>query len=331
MISLLEPNIWDKEGDKEQEVMQIENEQDTKALVFNIQRFSIHDGPGIRTLVFIKGCPLECIWCSNPEGIQSSNELMYVSQRCIGCGECKVSCPLNAITLNNEAKIEIDREKCNNCGICTSVCFSGALKMSAQEMTVEEVVAEVKKDLVFYKVSGGGITVSGGEPLCNPLFVSELLKACKDEGINTALETCGYVSSESLENVLKYVDYLLYDIKHIDSNKHEIFTGRPNEIILNNLKLAKNICSSVTVRIPFIPEFNDSVNEVLSIVEFASSLSIKDVHILPFHKLGSSKYKYLGKKYKMDFAESIQEDSEKLQSLKTIIKDKYNILVNIGG
>ncbi len=306
----------------------------TNALVFNIQKFCLHDGPGIRTTVFLKGCPLQCLWCCNPEGITSYNELMYVTPRCVGCKSCVSICPRAALKPSEDDKVEIDRSKCNNCGMCTDVCPSEALRMSAHEMTVEEVMAEVRKDRIFYELSGGGITLSGGEPLSHPFFAVELLKQCKKEGINTALETSGYSSPKTLKEVLHYVDYLLYDVKHTDPKKHEVFTGKSNEIILKNLEYITSIypVARLTARVPLIPGFNDSSEEVLSIVGFVASLGIKNVDVLPFHKLGASKYKYLGRDFKLDAAKTLNPKSEQLLELKELIEGKFRgIKARVGG
>jgi len=301
-----------------------------KGEIFDIQRFSIHDGPGIRTVVFLKGCSLHCPWCCNPEGISYESELAYYPQRCFDCGECIHICPQKAITRSfREDGVSIDREKCNNCGVCVPVCSSKALTLMGEEISAGQVMKEVKKDTVFYRVSGGGLTLSGGEPMEQIDFTEALLSVAKQNGINTAVETCGYTSSENFRRVLKNVDYLLYDIKHTDSKKHKDFTGKDNKLILENMKLAVQICPSVTARVPYIPGFNDSEKEILEIADFLSSISVASLHILPYHNLGSSKYKSLGKTYQMASVKSVAR--KKVQRIKRVIEERYPIKVRVGG
>ena len=298
--------------------------------IFDIQRFSIHDGPGIRTVVFLKGCSLYCPWCCNPEGISYKSELAYYPQKCFDCGECIHICPQKAITRScKEDGVSIDREKCNNCGVCVPVCNSKALTLMGEEISAGQVMKEVKKDTVFYRVSGGGLTLSGGEPLEQIDFTEALLSVAKQDGINTAVETCGYTSSENFRRVLKNVDYLLYDIKHTDSKKHKDFTGKDNKLILENMKLAVQICPSVTARVPYIPGFNDSEKEILEIADFISSISLASLHILPYHNLGFSKYKSLGKIYQMASTKSVER--KKVQRIKRVIEERYPIKVRVGG
>ncbi len=301
-----------------------------KGEIFDIERFSIHDGPGIRTLVFLKGCPLHCPWCCNPEGISYKSELAYYPQRCFDCGECIRVCPQKAITRSfKKDGVSINREKCNNCGACVPFCNSKALTLIGEEISVDQVMEEVKKDTVFYRVSGGGLTLSGGEPMEQIDFTEALLSVAKQDGINTAVETCGYTSSENFRRVLKNVDYLLYDIKHTDSKKHKDFTGKDNKVILENIKLAVQICPSVTARVPYIPGFNDSEKEILEIASFISSISVASLDILPYHNLGSSKYKSLGKIYRMTSAKPVER--KKVQRIKELIEGKYPIKVRVGG
>jgi pyruvate formate lyase activating enzyme len=297
--------------------------------IFDIQRFSIHDGPGIRTIIFLKGCPLHCPWCCNPEGISYESELAYYPQRCFDCGECIRVCPQKAIIRSSKDGVSIDREKCNNCGACVPVCSPKALTLMGEEISVDQVMKEVKKDTLFYRVSGGGLTLSGGEPMEQIDFTEALLSVAKQEGINTAVETCGYTSSENFRRVLKNVDYLLYDIKHTDSKKHKDFTGKDNKLILENIELAAQICPSVTARVPYIPGFNSSEKEILEIADFLSSISVAALHILPYHNLGSSKYKSLGKTYQMASTKPVER--KKVQRIKRIIEEKYPIKARVGG
>ena len=324
-----ELNMPDYEIMEEQEKnLTLSMELDHPGRIFDIQRFSLHDGPGIRTIVFLKGCPLSCLWCSNPEGISYQRELMYFPNKCIGCQTCVNTCPKTALTFE-EGTIRIERNKCDHCGQCAEACPSEALRISGKDLSVEEVIKEVEKDLVFYQVSGGGITVSGGEPMNQPEFVISLLLAAKKAGINTTLETCGYASTETFLQVLTQVDYLLYDIKHMNPEKHRKFTGKDNKIILENLKQAVKTVSGLRVRVPLIPGFNDSSKEVREIASFVSSLSITSLDILPYHRLGLSKYRSLGKFFGMDRIKPLERS--RAEELKHNLEEKYLLKVRVGG
>lgn len=200
-----------------------------EGIVFNIQRYSIHDGPGIRTIVFLKGCPLACQWCSNPESQKLSPEMIYNSTSCIGCGACQNVCSVGAIDPSNP--YWIDRKRCTSCGKCQEVCFSGALQMKGQTMTVAEVIKELKKDATIYRRSGGGITLSGGEPLVQSEFARELLMACQSLGWHTAIETTLYASAEVIDKVFPYIDLALVDVKSMDAGIHQKYTGVSNDLI----------------------------------------------------------------------------------------------------
>lgn len=270
-------------------------ENTDKGLVFNIQRFSIDDGPGIRTTVFLKGCPLQCTWCSNPESQESYPEIMTRDVRCIGCHSCMEVCPTDAISFSEEAR-QIDRNKCNLCMACVEVCPTGAIARVGTYVTVDEALKEVERDRVFYQNSGGGVTISGGEPLLQWEFARELSKRCKEKGIHVALDTAGDAPIENMERVLEYVDLVLYDIKHMDSNRHRKETGVGNERILENIRRVASIVRT-WLRIPLIPNFNDSEQNIRESTEFAAKLDIGKVSILPYHRWGASKYEGLGRTY----------------------------------
>lgn len=274
------------------------NSKETKTdtgLVFNIQRFSFHDGPGIRTTVFLKGCPLRCGWCSNPESMNSYVEIMAQDTRCIGCGQCGEVCPQRAISIGCGRR-EIDREKCNLCLKCIEVCPSGAIELVGKFMSVEEVVAIIEKDRLFYLNSGGGVTFSGGEPLNQWKFVLKACRACKEKGIHTALDTTGYGPWDIFEKVLEYCDLVLYDLKHPDSTKHQEGTGVGNELVLENASKAAS--KRLTwFRVPIIPGYNDSVPSMEKTIQLALRLGIERISILPYHKWGVSKYSKLGRKH----------------------------------
>ncbi len=269
-----------------------------KGTVFDIQRFSINDGPGIRTIVFLKGCPLRCLWCSNPESQNPKPELMYRSIFCIHCGKCTEVCKHGAIGPMHEKFV--DRSKCVACGDCVLACSTSALIMKGKRMTVEEVINEVKKDETYYWNSGGGITVSGGEALTQPKFVKELFKAARAQGWHTAIETEGYVSLEVIEDVVPFIDLVLLDIKHTNPEKHKKFTAVKNELILSNAKRIQEISETI-VRVPVVKGFNDTVEEFTDIVNFVDNNmpNVKEIHVLPYHNYGESKYEMVGKVYEL--------------------------------
>jgi pyruvate formate lyase activating enzyme len=297
-----------------------------KGLIFDIQRYSIHDGPGIRTLVFMKGCPLSCLWCCNPESESPSQEIMVTPTKCIGCGRCVEVCPTGAAKKKDPLEA---RELCIVCGSCVETCPSTARQLVGHYMSLDEVIEEVEKDLLFYQHSGGGITVTGGEPLMQADFVRMLLKSCEEKGIHTALETCGYAKWEDFKKVLEYVDLMLYDIKYMDSGRHRELTGAGNELILQNAKKVAKLGKDMIIRVPVIPDCNDSLENMEAIAEFArTSREIQEVHLLPYHRLGESKYDRLGKDYRLKGVKPL--DKESLSKQKKII-ESYNLKVQVGG
>jgi pyruvate formate lyase activating enzyme len=264
---------------------------EVKGTVFNIQRYSIHDGPGIRTTVFFKGCPLRCLWCQNPESQTFQPELFYNRERCIGCGRCVPACPEKAIEIF-EGRSRTNRTLCKPCGACGEVCPEEARVLMGKRASAEEVFEEVNKDAIFYERSGGGVTLSGGEPLSQPEFAIQILRLCKDAGIHTAIETCGHAPWETVEQVLKYVDLVLYDLKHMDPAEHKKMTGVSNALVIENLKkIYHESHIPLAVRIPVIPGFNDTPENM----EATASFILKEldasvpVHLLPYHRLGESK------------------------------------------
>ncbi|NVM04080.1 MAG: glycyl-radical enzyme activating protein [Candidatus Helarchaeota archaeon] len=300
---------------------------ETIGTIFNIQRYSIHDGPGIRTLVFFKGCPLRCLWCSNPESQNKYPEILFSSVKCIGCGKCAEVCPEDAIIKSDDKRI--NRDKCNLCLKCIETCYAEALEVAGKKMTVEEVIKEVEKDRPFYEKSGGGITVSGGEPLMQPKFLKELLKECKNRGINTAIETCGYVNWTTFNEVLEYIDLILFDLKHSDSNNHEELTGKNNNIIIENIKKISDLKKPMIIRFPLIPGCNDSIENIKRIGEFVKILDgVNEINIIPFHRLGESKYEKLDMKWTMHDVKPPEKD--RLDEIKKIL-ESYGLKVKIGG
>lgn len=263
-----------------------------KAFISDIKHFAVHDGDGIRTTVFFKGCPLQCVWCHNPESIIFKPQSAIFENKCINCGECAAVCPSNAHKIVENKHI-FDRNLCILCGMCESVCLGDALKFYGKEMTVEELLPHLTEDRDFYESSGGGVTLSGGECLCQADFCAELLKKLKKEGINTSVDTCGFVSKESIDKVIPYTDTFLYDIKAMDEDVHIKCTGRSNKIISENIKYIDSLGKSIEVRIPFVPEYNS--DQIEKIAEFLKTLkNVKAVKVLPYHNYAGSKYTALG-------------------------------------
>ncbi len=273
---------------------------DTAGIVFNIQRFSLHDGPGIRTIVFLKGCPLSCHWCCNPESINSSPELVLIKLRCNQCGKCVEVCPERALSIQTEV-ITFDRRRCTLCGKCLEVCRPKALMIYGEEKTAAAVFEEVLKDKIYYDGSGGGLTISGGEALAQPQFARALLKLSRGKGINTCLETSGYGAAGELEEVLEFTDCVLFDLKHMDPGIHRRYIGKGNEIIQENARLLARSSVSVVWRMPLIPGVNDTLDNIKQTADFVRSLGKKaEIEILPYHRLGAGKYQALGRRYLMD-------------------------------
>jgi pyruvate formate lyase activating enzyme len=263
-----------------------------RGLVFNIQKYSIQDGPGIRTTVFLKGCPLRCWWCHNPEGQSAEPEVVTVETRCTACGQCVRVC------LHDGGAAPAASPQCIRCGACVDACPSEARQMLGQAMTVDEVLAEVLQDRVFYEESGGGVTFSGGEPLGQPDFLRELLRACHASGISTAVDTCGYAPWEQLAAVAPFTDLFLYDLKTIDDKRHVEYTGVSNKLILSNLKALGRIHANIWVRVPIVPGFNDDAAALEAIGRFAAAVpSVRQVNLLPYHETGANKFARLGRSY----------------------------------
>ncbi|MBM3744391.1 MAG: glycyl-radical enzyme activating protein [Acidobacteria bacterium] len=264
-------------------------------LVFNILRFCLHDGPGIRTTVFLKGCPLSCWWCHNPEGQSSEPELLYYAARCRRCGACVEVCP-QAEVAQRDGVVE-PSPLCERCGACVEVCVAGARELAGRPMSVSDVLREVERDLVFFEESGGGVTLSGGEPLQHPDFTVALLDACRARGVHTVLETCGMASREALLNAARRADLVLYDLKVLDPRKHREYTGSPNDAILGNLEALAGSGHPPVVRLPLIPGLNDGEADLREYAGFLARLGIRRVDVLPYHRIGIDKYRRLGRPY----------------------------------
>lgn len=298
----------------------MENQNGAEGIVFNIQHYCIHDGPGIRTNIFLKGCPLRCLWCQNPESNIIRPQVMYDSYKCIGCKKCIEICPNKAIYFENGKAITL-RNLCKGCGACADVCLTEARTMMGKKMTVDEVYEEAAMDKLFFDSSGGGITLTGGEVLFQPVFAKNILKKCKENGLHTAIETCGYGKWESFKGLLEYVDLVLYDIKHMDSSAHQKYTGVKNERILENLyKISNEMQIPIVARTPIVPGYNDSEENIHQMGKFLSEniASCNEVNLLPYHSMGEGKREQLEEK-KTDFY-SYVPDAEKMNRLLEIIK-----------
>ena len=300
-----------------------------KGFVYDLQRFAIHDGPGIRTLVYMKGCPLKCLWCSSPQTQKSKPEILHNEINCKKCGRCVDICPVHVITFSDEDGIIINRELCTDCGECVETCPNQGLKLIGSQMTFEELFQDVNKDSPFYRRSNGGVTVGGGEPTMQLDFVTEFLKRCKQSYINTAIETCGYVKWDNMEKLLKYVDLVYIDIKHMDPIIHKELTGVSNELILENAKKISAI-KPMIVRIPVIPGRNDSDDNISATARFAFDLgeNLKRIDLLPYHKFGTQTYGRLGMEYKLTDVEPPGDDH--MIKLKEIV-ESYGVKAQIGG
>ena len=274
-----------------------------KAIIFDVQRNSFVDGPGIRTTVFFKGCNLRCAWCHNPESQSAKPQMMFYKDKCTGCGKCKSVCPYHL-------------EQCELCGKCTLYCPVDARKVCGKEHTVDEVLKEVLKDQAFYETSGGGVTFSGGECMLQIDFLAEILKKCKEKGIHTAVDTAGHIPFESFEKILPYTDLFLYDIKIFDSQKHKQYVGVGNELILENLKKLFERKAKLWIRIPIIPDVNDSIEEIQKIKDFLKTIGTPEkIELLPYHAMGENKYRAIGKEPQIFKT----PDAENMKRLKEIL------------
>jgi pyruvate formate lyase activating enzyme len=264
-----------------------------RGLVYNIQRFSIHDGPGIRTTVFLKGCPLSCLWCSNPESMSFKSQLMVRDIKCAGCGECVEVCQRGAIDTSKQGRRRIDWSRCNHCFECVDACLYGALAVMGKPMTRDEIVAIVEQDEVFYRNSGGGVTISGGEPLSQYSFLAELLEGLKAKGLHVALDTTGHTRESVLRRILGQVDLVLFDIKHLDPERHRQYTGVDNATILANARIAPTMATT-WFRVPLIAGVNDSEEHFRQLAQMAVSLGVEKISLLPYHEGGVSKAVQIG-------------------------------------
>ena len=283
--------------------------RDQTGIIFNIQKFSVHDGPGIRTVVFFKGCPLHCLWCSNPESQLPQTQIIWNPLTCGHCNHCITHCPQNAITLHHD-RIHIDMQTCTGCQACVSQCPKKALEVEGEVKNVQEILDVVMQDLVFYE-EGGGITLSGGEFLSQPDFALELLLGAKEEGLHTCCETTGFAAPDVFERVLPYIDELLFDVKHWDKERHQMGTGVTNERSLANLKRAVELNKNVLPRIPVIPNFNDSLQDAIQFASLLHALCIQRCQLLCFHQFGENKYSRLQLPYAYEGIASLHQEDLK--------------------
>lgn len=271
---------------------------DERGLVFNVMRFAVHDGPGIRTTVFLKGCPLRCPWCHNPESQSVRPEVVYFAERCMRCGDCVRACPNGALALDGD--VHVDEKLCRRCGTCADTCLARAREIAGEWVTVDDLLGRIERDRVFYEESGGGVTLSGGEPLQQAQFAERLLQSCRERGIHTVVDTCGYAPAASFQRVAEHVDLFLFDLKVIDGDQHREVTGVPNELILNNLRWLAEQNRPVIVRVPVIPGYTDSDANLSAISKFVRSLGLQRIDLLPYHHIAADKYRRLRLKYRMD-------------------------------
>jgi pyruvate formate lyase activating enzyme len=285
-----------------------------QVLIFDLKKYSINDGPGIRTTVFFKGCPLRCSWCHNPEGQSFAPEVMIRALRCLaGCSECVAACPEDAITKTAGVPV-LDRRKCNACGKCTEACPTEAVEMVGRRLNSAQLLREIERDRIFQEQSGGGVTFSGGEPLSQPDFLSEILGYCQKKEIHTAVDTCGFAAAEVLERISPKTDLFLYDLKVIDEKRHRAFTGESNRLILENLRRLAAMGKKIIIRLPVVPGVNDDEENIRDMARFLGSLgAVSEISLLPYHKLGRDKYRGLAKKAEDEYTPPSTECLERIR------------------
>ncbi|SDL29704.1 pyruvate formate lyase activating enzyme [Maridesulfovibrio ferrireducens] len=265
-----------------------------QGMIYNIQRMSVHDGPGLRTTIFLKGCPLTCLWCSNPESQKTTPQMMFFEKQCTGCGICADVCP-NGAVIPLDGKFGRDIEKCTHCGLCTESCSGKAREMSGKMMSVDEVMNTVRKDSLFYENSGGGVTFGGGEPTSGGEFFLEMVQAVHDEGFHVTVDTCGFCPAERFDKTIELADLFLFDCKHMDPEQHRKLTGQDNVLILRNLHAALSSGKEVHLRMPLMPNMNDSDENIAAMADFLKEFDRNEIEIMPCHAFGQSKYVALSK------------------------------------
>ena len=297
-----------------------------KGVVFNVMRFAVHDGPGIRTTVFLKGCPLRCWWCHNPESQRPRPEIVYAQARCLRCGECVRACPNHALSLNS--LVHTDLERCRACGACAGQCLAGARQLAGESFAVAELLPRLERDRVFYEESGGGVTLSGGEPLLQSDFAAELLAACRARRIHTVLDTCGYAHRAALEQVAPHVDLFLFDLKIMDPRRHREMTGVSNELVLANLRWLAGRSKAVIVRVPVIPGCTDDRENLDAIRSFCLRNKLGRIDLLPYHRIARDKYARLQRSYRL--ADAAPPEAERMRQIAGDFT-REGLEVRIGG
>ncbi len=301
---------------------------DVEGVVFDIDEFAVHDGPGIRTLVYLKGCPLSCVWCHSPESVRPSPQLLFYRSKCIACGTCVQVCPQGAQSLSEDGERSIDWEKCQSCGTCAEACAPRALAMCGQKWTVRQVVQRVERNLPFFRNSNGGLTMSGGEVTAQARFSENVLRACQQRGIHTAIETCGFARWEVLARFVPVVDLFLYDLKQMDPARHKELTGVDNGLILNNLAALGKTGKEIQVRVPLIPGRNDDEENIRRTAAYAVHVGIKRIALLPYNSAAGSKYEWMGGEYTLSGLDT--QSPEKLEELAAIAR-AAGLETQVGG
>ncbi|MBS4536344.1 glycyl-radical enzyme activating protein [Clostridium sp. D2Q-14] len=299
----------------------------SKGMIMNIQKYSVHDGPGIRTTVFFKGCPLSCWWCHNPESQNFNSDLMFFRDKCSGCGRCEERCPERTIKMESRVPIR-DEDKCTLCGKCADLCLNEGWKLVGRKFTSSELMKEIKKDEIFYEESGGGVTFSGGEPLSQIDFLEEMLKKSKTEGVHTTVDTSGYSKWENIKKIVDYTDLFLYDLKLLDDERHKKYIGVSNKNILKNLEKLSETGANIYVRIPIIKGINDDMENIEGTIKFLEKLNISQVNLLPYHRMGMEKYERLSKEYNL-----IGDEKPSEEEMDNLV-EKFKILnrkIKVGG
>ena len=297
-------------------------------MVFDISRWAGHDGPGIRTIVFLKGCPLRCAWCHSPESQRREPELLLLKNKCILCGRCVTACSKGARQLV-DGTMRTDRDICDNCGSCVETCYTEALQMCGRSMTARDVIHEVARDQVFYRNSGGGVTLSGGEPTAQPQFVKSILRGCHELGIHTALETCGCVAWSAVSRIAPHADLFLYDLKVMDPARHRRYAGVSNQLVLANLeKLARTRRKDIQVRVPLIPDHTDDDENLAAICQFVVQRGIERIAFLPYNPATSAKYAWLERDF--DLPSLVQQGSDRLDEIREL-GQSFGLSVQIDG
>lgn len=298
----------------------------TAGVVFDIKKYAIHDGPGLRTTVHFKGCPLDCWWCHNPESISARPEVLFRGERCVGCGECVRSCPAGAVSPADAGPV-VDASLCEACGKCEEVCPAEAYELCGRKMTLDALMAELRRDEIFFR--NGGVTFSGGEPLLQPDFLIAALRACGDEGYHRAVDTSGFAGGETILAAARHTDLFLYDLKHMDPEKHRLYTGADNAVILENLVLLSDAGAKVNIRFPFMPGINSGDENVAALAAFVSKLKgITAVNILPYHTVAKGKHDRWKMEYRL--ADLLPPTAHQLEVAAEIIEG-HGLTVHIGG